>query len=68
MAYHLILTLLISATWAAPQDDKVDLDALKNTTNGNVTINSTTYSGYLNITDEKQLHYLFIQSWNDYTN
>jgi carboxypeptidase C (cathepsin A) len=33
----------------------------------NITINTTTYSGYLEVSDEKKLHYLFIQSVNDNT-
>ena len=66
MVYQFILTLLLSAAWAQPEADLVDLKALQATYNvENVGINTTTYSGYLQITDTKKLHYLFIQSWND---
>jgi cathepsin A (carboxypeptidase C) len=66
MVYQLLLTLLISATWAAPAEDLVNMSDLEKTIGAeNVTINSTTYSGYLELSDTKKLHYMFIQSWHD---
>ena len=66
MVYQLLLTLFISSTWAAPAADLDNMTALNETISAdNVTINSTTYSGYLEVSATKKLHYLFIQSWND---
>ena len=69
MVYQLLLTLLISATWAAPEADLVNMDDLMKTmSRENVTINTTTYSGYLQVSDKKKLHYLFVQSESDFVN
>ena len=68
MVYQFLLTLLISAAWAAPVADLVNMADFEKTINkDNITINTTTYSGYLEVSDEKKLHYLFIQSVNDNT-
>lgn len=55
------ITLLISATiqmaLAKPDDEKI-------TSMPNITFSTDVYSGYLNVTENKMLHYMFVESKN----
>lgn len=66
MVLQVIFALLCSfAVQALPAEDAVDLDALKATYGGkDVGINTRTWSGYLDVSANKSLHYVFIESMN----
>ena len=58
-----ILALLGSFVSATPDDDLVDLDALKKTMGDfDIPLPDKMWSGYLKVNDDKQLHYLFVES------
>jgi serine carboxypeptidase-like clade 2 len=55
------ILILIVYGMAAPQADLVNLSALP----GMPPYDTPIYSGYLNISDDKQMHYVFLQSQTD---
>jgi len=60
---QIIFALLCVCANAAPEADAVDLEALKATYGGNETgIAQKTWSGYLDVSVNKSLHYMFIES------
>jgi carboxypeptidase C (cathepsin A) len=62
---QLLVVMLSMHIIKADEDDKVDLTKLAATFNDSAVgpnINSDTYSGYLDVSEHKRLHYIFIKS------
>lgn len=62
-----IVTLLaiISLACAAPEDEKFDHLIQTDADKTSLPMPTNSYSGYLKVNDEKQLHYIFMESKND---
>jgi len=62
-----IVTLLaiISLACAAPEDEKFDHLIQTDADKTPLAMPTNSYSGYLKVNDEKQLHYIFMESKND---
>jgi carboxypeptidase C (cathepsin A) len=65
MFKNIAATTLIASVSAVPAEDK--FTTLPNG-DGVITMETDSYSGYINATDTKQLHYVFVESKNDPAN